>query len=327
MTRIPIPEGSSTREGFFDLDHIGHLMAARPFIPHRTLGNGHTQTILGNLRPRRFLPELAHAERREFSTEPEVRVVGYCSWQASRKQRPTLIIVHGLEGSADASYVLGTAGKAFQRGFNVIRYNVRNCGGTEHLTPTLYHSGLTIDLHLVIRELVEADKLPEIFVAGFSMGGNQALKMAGELGSRYPRQLRAICAVSPPIDLALCSRTIGRPRNKIYEYRFLRSLRRRMLRKAELFPQKYPVKGLIQGLDHVRSLWGFDEVMAPAYGFESAAEYYAKASARPLIEQIEVPTLIIHAQNDPFIPMTGFEDEAITKNPSILFLNPTDGGH
>ncbi len=298
-------------------------MANRPFVPHAALRNGHTQTILGNLRPRRFLPELLCAERREFATEPEVRVVAFCSWQASRSQQPTVLIVHGLEGSADAGYVLGTAGKAFHLGFNVIRYNVRNCGGTEHLTPTLYHSGLTIDLHLVIKELIEVDRLREVFIIGFSMGGNQALKMAGELGADYSDELRGVCAISPPIDLALCSSAIGMRQNHLYEARFLRSLRRRMRRKEQLFPGRYR----LEGLDRVQSLWDFDEIMAPAYGFTSAADYYAKSSARPFLEHIRLPTLIVHAQDDPFIPMTGFSDETLRLNSSILLLNPRHGGH
>src|SRR5262249_42742335 len=150
-------------------------------------------------------------ERREIKTEPGTRVVAYCHWQSNRDTHPTVIIIHGLEGSSEGAYVLGTASKAFNAGFNVLRYNVRNCGGTAHLTQTLYHSGLTTDLYYLLRELIERDQLPELFFIGFSMGGNQSLKFAGELGENAPPQLKGVSAISPPIDLESCSRSIMRP--------------------------------------------------------------------------------------------------------------------
>jgi predicted alpha/beta-fold hydrolase len=252
-----------------------------------------------------------------------VRVVAFCSWQETPRNHPTVIVIHGLEGSAEAGYVYGTASKAFRAGFNVIRYNVRNCGGTAHLTPTLYHSGLTVDLHRVLEELITIDRLPEIFFVGFSMGANQSLKLAGELGDQAPPELRGICAISPPLDLEECSRSIGERRNFIYEYHFLRSLRKTMREKARLFPERYD----LVGLDEVRSLWEFDELMGHHNGFDGALDYYTRSSSRRFIGRIEVPTLIIHAQDDPFIPMSAFAEESLNSNPWIIFLNPEHGGH
>jgi uncharacterized protein len=294
-----------------------------PFVPDRLFRNAHAQTILTNQRPRRFLPELSRAARREFQTEADVRVVAFCSWQSEPRKHPTMLVVHGLEGSADAGYVLGTASKAFLAGFNVIRYNVRNCGGTAHLTPTLYHSGLTIDLHQVLRELIEVDRLPQIFLVGFSMGANQSLKLAGELGTEAPPELAGFCAISPPLDLEECSRSIGERRNLIYERRFLRSLKKTMEQKARLFPEVYD----LSGLDRVRSLWDFDELVGHHNGFSGALDYYTKSSSRRFVDRIHVPTLIIHAQDDPFIPMTAFADESLRANPWIILLNPEHGGH
>ena len=142
-----------------------HSLRLRAFIPYPGFKNGHVQTILGNLRPRRY--QIATApERREFTTEPGVRIVTFCHWQSERKRRPTVIIIHGLEGSADAGYVLGTSEKAFARGFNVIRCNVRNCGGTEHLASGLYHSGLTSDLRFLIGHLISEEGLSSISLIG-----------------------------------------------------------------------------------------------------------------------------------------------------------------
>jgi predicted alpha/beta-fold hydrolase len=155
------------------------------------------------------------------------------------------------------------------------------------------------------------------------MGGNQALKLGGELGGDHPRELRSICAISPPIDLESCSRAIGRLENRIYEYRFLRSLKAKMRRKHQLFPGRYDLSRLA----HVRSLWDFDEVMSPYNGFQGALDYYERASSLPGLPLIKVPTLIIHAQDDPFIPFDAFTDRRLIENDSITLLAPKHGGH
>src|SRR5215510_15511529 len=293
----------------------------RPFIAPWLLRNGHAMTIIGTQRPRRFSILGRPCERREFQTELGVRVVAYCHWQAARSRRPTALIIHGLEGSSEGSYALGVAGKAFDAGFNVLRYNVRGCGGTAGLSPTLYHSGLTVDLRHVTRELIERDRLPELFLIGFSMGGNQALKFAGELGAGAPEELKGVCAISPPICLESCSRSIGRRENWIYEFRFLRSLRKTMIEKDHLFPGVYDL-GRMSG---VRSLWEWDEVFQHHNGFDGAQDYYSKASSLPFIERISVPTLIIHAKDDPFIPFGPFTCNQIAENPSVLLISPDHG--
>ena len=127
---------------------------------------------------RRKYPRLPKSNARFFKLEEGTQVRGDCHWQGSRRLHPTLVLLHGLEGSSESAYMFGTAEKAFVSGFNVIRLNQRNCGGTEKLTPTLYHSGLSGDIGAVLLELIEKDSLPDIFAAGFSMGGNLVLKMA-----------------------------------------------------------------------------------------------------------------------------------------------------
>jgi predicted alpha/beta-fold hydrolase len=307
------------------LDLLNEQLKLRGFIPPALLRNGHAMTIFGSLRPRQFaIGEAANVlgERREFQTEPETRVVAYCHWQPERRRRSTALIIHGLEGSAEASYVLGTASKAFAAGFNVLRYNVRGCGGTGALTPKLYHSGLTIDLHYVTRELIEKDQLPELFLIGFSMGGNQALKFAGELGEAPP-QLRGVCAISPPIDLESCSRSIAQPENWIYEQRFLRSLKQTIRKKDELFPGVYDLTR-INGVSH---LWDWDDAFQPYNGFKDARDYYAQASSLPFLSRIRIPSLVIAAQDDPFIPFAPFRDPRLTANPFIMLQATRYGGH
>lgn len=298
-------------------------VAARPFVAPRPLRNPHAMTILGSKRPRQFALRAQPVEWREFRTEPHTTVVAYCHWQARRLEAPTLLVIHGLEGSAEANYVLGVADKAFAAGFNVLRFNVRNCGGTLHLTPTLYHSGLTTDLHHVTRELIEQDGLPEVYLVGFSMGGNQSLKFAGELGAAAPTQLRGIVAISPPIDLEQCSRAIMRRENVIYELRFLLSLRRTMREKARLFPGVYDVRPL----KTIKHLWDWDEAYQHHNGFDGALGYYRSASALPHLPNIRVPTLIITAQDDPFIPYASFLDERLSANPNVHLVDTPHGGH
>src|SRR5687767_7628884 len=170
------------------------------FVPHPRWAGSHKMTLYAWARRRAF-PELPAGEPRYFDVASNVRVLGHCHWQQSRTDHPTLIVIHGLEGSSDAHYMRGIASKAWARGFNVIRLNQRNCGGTEHLSEGLYHSGLTADPIFVLRELRATDGLSRIALAGYSLGGNLALKIAGELGAEASREVSAVAAVSPVMDL------------------------------------------------------------------------------------------------------------------------------
>jgi predicted alpha/beta-fold hydrolase len=305
-------------------EKIIERLSKTPFIPHPALRNPHAQTIAGTLIPRRPGMAAKSAERRLFDVSADAQVLALCSWQSDPRRSPTLLIAHGMEGSVDSRYMLGTAEKALEAGFNAIRVNFRNCGGTEHLTPTLYHAGLTDDLRHIIGELIEKDRLDEIYLAGFSLGGNVALKLAGEYGSAAPAQMKGIVAVSPSIDLAACADAIEMRSNTIYHLRFIFSLRNRMRRKARLFPDRYDASLL-------RRIWSIrefdDTYTAPHAGFRGVAHYYERASALRVIDRIELPTLIIHAKDDPFIPFSQFNSAELTGNPNIALLAPERGGH
>jgi predicted alpha/beta-fold hydrolase len=261
---------------------------------------------------------------RLFEVEPGTQVLAECHWQDNPREHPTLILLHGLEGSGTSNYMLGTAEKAWIAGFNAVRLNQRNCGGTENLTPTLYHSGLSGDIRGVILELIQSDRLPEIFASGFSMGGNLVLKMAGESGESAPPELRAIVAVAPAFDLAACADALSEPKNFIYEHHFVRGLKRRMRLKARLFPGTFP----LDGLNAVRTVREFDEAMTARFcGFKNADDYYTRSSARRVIAGIRRPTLILTAQDDPFVPFAPFKDPAIPANQNITLVTPKHGGH
>src|SRR6185436_20442709 len=164
---------------------------------------GHVQTIYAWGKPRTFA-RLPPPVTRYFDVAPDARVLAHCHWHARPVDHPTLLLLHGLEGSSLAHYMRGISEKAWAAGWNVVRLNQRNCGGTERLSRGLYHSGLTHDPLFVIRELIERDRIRSIAVAGYSLGGNLALKLAGDLGDAAPGELKAVCAVSPTMDLARC---------------------------------------------------------------------------------------------------------------------------
>src|SRR5256885_2531639 len=166
-------------EAFAFLARAFHAFEANPFKPHRLLQNGHAQTLAAYAWPREFRFYSETDQERFFSVAPDIKVLAHCRWQANRRGHPTIVVWHGIEGSTGSNYMLATAEKGFHAGFNVIRVNIRNCGGTEHLTPTLYHGGLTEDLREVVEELIEVDRLSNLLLVGFSLGGNLVLKLAG----------------------------------------------------------------------------------------------------------------------------------------------------
>jgi predicted alpha/beta-fold hydrolase len=264
--------------------------------------------------------------------EPGIRLLARCHWQAQPRESATLVVVHGLEGSCESGYMRGLAEKAFVSGLNVLRVNQRTCGGTEELTPTLYGSGLSSDYRAILEELREHDRMPALFFAGYSMGGNLVLKMAGELGAAAPPELRGVCGVCPTMDLAACVQAIERRENAFYQRHFVRALKARMRRKARLLPDRYT----LDGLHKVRTVREFDDaITAPHFGYRDAADYYCRASACRVAAQIAVPALILTAQDDPVVPfeifgaaeVRGNPSTALSVNPRITVVAPEHGGH
>jgi len=308
------------------LPEIARALRAQPFCPHPLFRTRHAQTLMGYAWPRRFrLRSLRADEARLFAVEPDVRLLVHCRWQErERREHPTLLLVHGLEGSSSSVYMLNAAAKAFRAGFNVLRLNIRTCGGTEHLTPTLYNSSLSQDLRAVIDELISRDRLKAIFLGGFSLGGNMSLKLAGEWGADAPEELRGVCAISPSIELAACADAIERRANWLYNRRFISSLKRRLRHVQQLYPERYDLDGIAL----IRTIRDFDARYTARHGgFKDVDDYYTRASSLPLIARVRVPTLIIHAQDDPFVPFDSFRHPSLTANPFVILLAPEHGGH
>ena len=301
-----------------------------PFHPRRWLENGHAQTIAGNVLPRpKTLPpptpqlvEVVPARGQQMASQ----VLCECHWQpaAVRRHRPTVILLHGLEGSSRSQYVIGNSSKFFNAGCNIIRMNMRTCGGTERLSPTLYHSGMSADVGAVMEFFLKHEELETVALIGYSMGGNLVLKLAGELGRHAPPQLRAVVGVSAAVDLGESATALGEPSNRFYERRFVRALLKRFRRKAFLFPRAFDVR-LAENIVSIRE---FDHRITALYGgFQSADDYYDRCSAARVLGEIRVPTLLMHACDDPFVRLSAATRATVAKNRAITLLETRHGGH
>ncbi len=303
------------------------------FKPKRFLRNGHAMTIAGNYLPRQYaLPseepwfvEVGAASDNRRSTVLRCD----CDWQPLdvRQERLTLVLVHGLEGSSRSQYILGTASRAWAAGMNVVRMNMRSCGGTDELSPGIYHSGRSEDVAAVVSGLIREHGLLAIALAGFSMGGNLVLKYAGELGAAAPPELKAMIGISPLMDLAPSSKALHEPSNRIYEWKFLRGMLRRFRKKTLIFPEIYMPEGL-EATRRIRSMRDFDQEIVARYGgFAGADDYYETVASSRVAQRLAVPTLIVHALDDPFIRMLPSTRETLLANEYVTFVETQHGGH
>ena len=300
-------------------------------MPRRFLRNGHVQTIAGNFLPRRH-PALPPPESRVIEVQaatdglPASHVLCHCHWQSAELRSPaaTVILVHGLEGSSASQYVVGNAARAWAAGLNVVRMNMRNCGGTENMSPTLYHSGFSSDIETVMQTFARERGCASFALIGYSMGGNLVMKLAGELGTQAPAYLKTVIGVSPAMDLAASADALHEPWNRVYEWKFLRGLIKRFARKVELYPQIYN----FASARNLHTLREFDDRITAFYsGFTGADDYYARCSSAQFAGSIAVPALVLHALDDPFVRMLPQTRAALLGNPHVTLVETEHGGH
>jgi predicted alpha/beta-fold hydrolase len=319
VRQVPdLPESLNGRSGTCPtICKIVHLPPFEPFFR-----NPHLATIAGNFwsRPRldeRWPPQAVH-----HATEPGVKVL-VVSHQPDSTPKGELVLVHGLEGSSDAGYQRSMAAEALKRGFAVHRFNMRSCGGTDHLAPTAYHAGQTSDVLAFLRARKQAGAGP-IFLIGFSLGGNVVLKLAGESAEEASTLLAGVCGVSTPIDLGVCAHAIGRRKNFIYQRRFLAALKNRIRRRHLQAPEIYTLEHLAK----VRSIVDFDNFYtARLFGFGTAANYFRTQSCGQFLDRIRIPALLITAQDDPLVPFEIYSHPAFSTNPNLHLITPDHGGH
>lgn len=283
------------------------------FTPSRLLGNGHVQTVLAGLLPRR----VGVAFERERLELPDGDFLDLDRVNAGTDR--TVVISHGLEGSSGDACVLGTAALFHERGWNVIAWNYRGCSGEPNRLPRAYHSGDTEDLAAVIARA----GTPVVVLVGFSLGGNLTLKYLG--GAAVHPSVCGAVAVSAPVDLASSARAIDRHwANRVYLNRLLGRLMRKIRCKARQFPDRAEFSNLT-------GVCGFhvfdDRFTAPLHGFASGAEYWARCSAKPVLLDIRVPTLLVNALDDPFLTPECFPFEEARQNGSFFLEAPRHGGH
>jgi predicted alpha/beta-fold hydrolase len=287
------------------------MVPTRPFTAPLWLASTHLQSLGATLPlwapPRSFRPALPEILRIGLPTGGALHAHAW--WQLPRDRdgsgrRPAAIIVHGVGGSSGSRYVVRAAVSLHRAGWHVVRLDLRGAGDSIPDAPALYHAGLTEDLRIAVDHVAAHAQVEGIALVGFSLGGHVVLRLAGELGASNdpePSALRAAVAISSPLDLAEVVRAIERLRSLPYHLYVLR----RLVRQAEEFARAHPHRalysaGLLRGLRTIRAYDG--EVIAPMHGFASADDYYARASAGPFVRHIRVPTLLVHAEDDPMVP-------------------------
>lgn len=236
------------------------------------------------------------------------------------------VLLHGLEGTIRSHYAQGLLGEARKRGWAADMLIFRSCGDEPNRTRRFYHSGETTDFSFVISRIVEQFPDQPLVLAGVSLGGNVLLKYLGENGSGLPSQIRAAVAISVPFDLGRSSRHIDRGFSKMYQRHFLRSLKRKATAKLGQFPDLVTPERLA----FIRTMYDFDDIMtAPLHGFDDADDYYSRSSSLGWIDRIRIPTLLLSAVDDPFLPAEVLAEvrSAAQRNPALELEFPPHGGH
>lgn len=288
------------------------------FTPARWARGPHLQTIVPSFTPVGRPPLLAEPLDVEVAPGTKVRAL---VTSARERRRGTIVLVHGLGGSAQGVYMIRTGRAALARGWSVVRMNLRNCGGTERLSRTLYNAGQSDDLGCVL-EAIEGEGLPRPYgVIAFSLGGNLALRYAGIAGA--DARADAVVGINPPVDLTRCIEALESPRNRAYHVYF----RAKLIAQLRAIRRVREVPGPAATWRAIRGVRAFDDAFtAPDAGHASASDYYRAASAGPVLHDIRRPALILSAADDPFVPVSMFP----AWNGASAFLrfhHPETGGH
>jgi predicted alpha/beta-fold hydrolase len=291
------------------------------YRPPYLLANGYVQSILPSLVRR---VDCTHFQRERLNTDDgDFLDLDWSRVSASSMGKILLIISHGLEGHSRRPYVAGIAREANIQGWDALAWNFRSCSGEMNKTLRFYHSGATDDLQYVI-EHAHGLGYQHIHLVGFSMGGNLSLLHVGRQGRDLPTYVKSVVAFSVPCDLAASSRRLAERKNKIFMWRFLKDLRTKIDAKALDFPEDVSIDNYHQ----IKNFQQFDDrYTAPIHGFDSAADYWARSSCKPVLKDIRIPALLVNALNDPFLPEACFPYEDAQKSEWLSLEVPRSGGH
>jgi predicted alpha/beta-fold hydrolase len=298
------------------------FVANTRYQPPFYLFNGHLQTIVPSLW--RTVPEVVYQRERLELPDGDFLNLDWSRLPAHRPTDGLAIVSHGLEGDASRPYVRGMVRALNSAGFDALAWNYRSCGGEMNRLLRSYHLGDTEDLDRVLCHALATGRYRRAFLLGFSAGGNVTLKYLGEDAARVPAEVQRAAVFSVPTDLKASSVHIGRRENQVYMRRFLKSLRLKVRAKAELLPGQVD----LAGIEELRNFVDFDNrYTAPMHGFDSADTYYQYASSGRYLAGIRVPTLLVNAQNDPFLPASCYPREVAANSAYVFLETPPDGGH
>ncbi|GGG53002.1 YheT family hydrolase [Hymenobacter glacieicola] len=298
------------------------LVPRSSYQPPFYLFNGHLQTIVPSLW--RSVPDVCYQRERVETEDGDFLDLDWSRLPTELLTDALGIVSHGLEGDASRPYVRGMVRALNQAGMDALAWNYRSCSGEMNRLLRSYHLGDTDDLDFVVRYALGTGRYRRVFLTGFSAGGNVTLKYLGENPDRVPPQVKRAAVFSVPTDLKSSSHHIARPENRIYLKRFMKTLRAKMRQKAALLPGQVD----LTDIDALQDFPQFDDrFTAPMHGFKSADEYYEHASSGRYLAGIRVPTLLVNAQNDPFLPPSCFPREVATRSSYVYLETPADGGH
>ena len=290
------------------------------------LPGGHAQTIWSALyaQKRHQAPVPMHRER---WTTPDGDFIDVDKQMASSKKRPLLVLFHGLEGSSDSHYAQAFADWAHEHDVQLAIPHFRGCSGQINLSPRAYHSGDHEEIDWVLKRLRQVHKAQQgewLLAVGVSLGGNALMRWAAEQGQEATKTADAIASICSPLDLAMSGDAIGKGLNRyIYTPMFLKSMKPKALAKWAQFPGLFDKDAMLNAKD----LYEFDNVFtAPLHGFKNTLDYWAKASAKPLMQAIHLPALALNAQNDPFVPASSLPQYKDVSR-SVTLWQPEQGGH
>lgn len=292
-----------------------------PYQPPFPFTNGHLQTLFPTLL--RKLPPTSPQRQRIDTPDGDFLDI---DWHLSGKAHGERVVIvsHGLEGNSRKKYPLGMARHLNSLGWDVVCLNFRGCSGEPNRLPRFYHSGVTDDLHTVLCHALATGGYRKAALIGFSMGGNQTLKYLGEDPAKVPAEVAAAVAFSVPCDLASSSRRLERFDNRLYMQYFMKGLREKVKIKAEMFPELLNTEGLAG----MRTFIPFDDkYTAPIHGFRDAMDYYTRCASLQFLDAIKVPTLLVQAADDPFLPESCYP-LVVAESSAYLHLEiPRYGGH
>ncbi|NBB79176.1 MAG: alpha/beta fold hydrolase [Verrucomicrobia bacterium] len=294
-------------------------MTTHPYIPPAGFRNAHLQTIYPTLFRR---TPLITGERERIAT-PDGDFLDL-DWARQPQNQRLAVLTHGLEGHSRGNYCQGMASALRRADWDVLAWNFRGCSGEPNRSLRSYHSGATSDLQIVLDHIFSNTAYDSISLIGFSLGGNLTLKYLGDQGTALDPRIRSAAAISVPCDLASSAKRLERWQNRIYMARFMRCLRMKIREKARHFPDQLDLRGL----DTMRTFQEFDDrYTAPIHGFKDAHDYWGQCSCRFVLDQIAIPTLLINAQDDPFLTPDCYPSETAATNPNLTLETPKYGGH